>query len=80
MHPLKARVKNGQLVLDDASTDLPEGAEVELMVVDDEFDPGERARLVQAIEEGAADVARGDFVDGGHFADELVARRAAATR
>jgi hypothetical protein len=36
---LKAHVKNGRLVLDDPTTDLPEGAEVELVVVDDEFDP-----------------------------------------
>jgi hypothetical protein len=33
--PLKAQVRNGRLVLDDPSTDLPEGAEVELYVVDE---------------------------------------------
>ena len=38
MPPLKAHVKNGRLVLDDPTTDLPEGSEVELVVVDDEFD------------------------------------------
>ena len=57
MHPLKARVKNGQLVLDDPSTDLPEGTEVELLLVD-ELDPEERARLVQAIEDPACHAVR----------------------
>jgi hypothetical protein len=80
MHALKARVKNGQLVLDDASTELPEGAEVELMVVDDVFDPEERARLLQAIEEGAEDIERGEYVDGMEFANQLLARREAASR
>jgi hypothetical protein len=80
MQPLKAHVRNGQLVLDDPSTDLPEGSEVELMLVDDEFDPEERARLLQAIEEGAEDIERGDYVDGIDFANQLLARREAASR
>jgi hypothetical protein len=51
MQSLKAHVHNGRLVLDEP-TDLPEGSEVELMAVDDDFDPEERARLLQAIDEG----------------------------
>jgi len=80
MQPLKAHVKNGQIVLDDPSTDLPEGSEVELMLVNDEFDPEERARLIQAIEEGAENIERGDYVDGMEFANQLLARREAASR
>lgn len=80
MQPLKAHVKNGRLVLDDPSTDLPDGTEVELMLVDDEFDADERARLIQAIEEGAADIERGDYVDGMEFANQLLARREAPSR
>lgn len=80
MQPLKAHVRNGQLVLDDPSTDLPEGSEVELVLVDDEFDPEERARLLQAIEEGAEDIERGDHVDGMDFANQLLARREATSR
>lgn len=80
MPPLKAHVKNGKLVLDDVSTDLPEGSEVELILVDGEFDLEERARLIQAIEEGAEDVERGDYVDGTGFANKLLARREAASR
>ena len=80
MQPLKAHVRNGQLVLDDPSTDLPEGSEVELMLVDDEFDPEERARLLQAIEEGEEDIERGDYVDGFEFVAQLRAKREAAGR
>lgn len=80
MQPLKAHVRNGQLVLDDPSTDLPEGSEVELMLVGDEFDPEERARLLQAIEEGAEDIERGDYVDGFDFIAQMRAKREAAGR
>lgn len=46
MTPLRARVKNGRLVLDEP-TEPPEGAEVELVPVDDidELGPEDRARL-----------------------------------
>jgi hypothetical protein len=54
---LKAQVRGGRLVLDEP-TDLPEGTEVELTLVGDEFDPGEHARLHQAIEDGAQDIER----------------------
>jgi hypothetical protein len=80
MQPLKARVKNGKLVLDDPATDLAEGSEVELLLVDPELDAEERARLLQAIEEGADDIARGDYVDGLDFAHQLLLRREAASR
>jgi hypothetical protein len=77
---LKAHVQNGRLVLDEP-TDLPEGAEVELAVIDDgEFEPEERARLIEAIEEAEADIARGDYVDGIEFANQLLSKREAASR
>lgn len=80
MHALKAQVKNGRLVLDEP-TDLPEGREVELVVLDDaEFEPEERARLLQAIEDGEVDIEKGDYVDGIEFANELLAKREAASR
>ena len=78
---LKAHVRNGQLILDDPATDLPEGAEVALVLVDEgEFDPGEYARLLQAIEEGEEDVQRGDDADGFELVAQLRARREAASR
>lgn len=46
MTPLRARVKNGRLVLDEP-TELPEGAEVEFVPANDidDLEPDERARL-----------------------------------
>jgi hypothetical protein len=80
MQALKAHVKSGRLVLDEP-TELPEGAEVELLAVDDDdFEPEERARLLQAIEDGAESIERGDFVDGVEFANQLLAKREAKTR
>jgi hypothetical protein len=46
MSTVRARVKNGRLVMDEPTT-LPEGTEVDLLPVDDvdDLDPEERARL-----------------------------------
>jgi hypothetical protein len=74
MQALKAVVKNGRLVLDEP-TKLPEGTEVELLSVDDAIDPDERARLLQSIEDGFADVERGDHVDAFEFVARLRAKR-----
>ena len=80
MQPLKAHVQNGRLVLDEP-TDLPEGAEVELEVIDDgEFAPEERARLIQAIDEAEEDIERGDYVDGFEFIAQLRAKRESTSR
>ena len=79
MKALKAQVRGGRLVLDEP-TDLPEGTEVELTLVDDEFDPEERARLLQAIEDGAKDIERGDYDDGFEFIARLRASRDPAHR
>jgi hypothetical protein len=80
MLPLKAHVKNGRLVLDDAATDLPEGAEVELVLVDNEQNPEERARLLRAIEDGEEDIERGDHIDGSELIAKMRAKREAAGR
>lgn len=77
--PLHAVVKNGRLVLDEP-TDLPEGSEVSLVVVEDEFEAEEKARLLQAIEEGIEDYEKGDTVDAMEFANELLRRREATSR
>ena len=46
---LRARVRNGRLLLDEP-TDLPDGTEVELAVVDaDELDDQERAPDMRAL-------------------------------
>ncbi len=80
MRALKAHVRGGRLVLDEP-TELPEGAEVELVAVeDDDFEPEERARLLRAIEDGLLDIERGDHMDGFEFVAQLRARREAAHR
>lgn len=79
MQALKAVVKNGRLVLDEP-TKLPEGTEVELLSVDDAIDPEERARLLQSIEDGFADIERGDHLDAFEFVARLRAKREATHR
>lgn len=79
MPPLKAHVRNGRLVLDEP-TDLPEGTEVELVAVDDDFDPEERARLLAAIDDGIEDFERGDHMDGSELIAQMRAKRAASRR
>ena len=49
MDPVKARVKNGRLVLDEP-TDLPEGKEIELVPLDDVLTPDEEQGLIAALE------------------------------
>ncbi len=74
MRPLKAHVKAGRLVLDEP-TNLPEGTEVELTVVeDDEFTPEERARLHEALDASIAAARAGDHVDADEFIQGLLAR------
>lgn len=61
--PLKARVQNGRLVLDEP-TSLPDGIEVELVFADgDELDGDERRELYSALLEGS------DELDAGHGED-----------
>ncbi len=47
--PLRARVKNGRILLDEP-TELPDGTEVNLAVLDDDLDDEDRARLHAALE------------------------------
>ena len=71
MDTLRARVRNGRLVLDEP-TSLPEGAEVELLPVngEDDLDEAERAALHQSLRESIAQMRAGQIVDG----DELLER------
>jgi len=64
MRALKAQVRGGRLVLDEP-TNLPEGAEVRVALVDaDELDDHERAELHAAIIEAEAEL------DAGHAVSE----------
>ena len=71
MSTLHARVKGGQIVVE-GKTDLPEGTELTLVMVeaDDEMTPEERADLEAEIERGRAAIAAGGGISG----DELLAR------
>ncbi len=87
MQPLKAHVKNGELVFDDPSTDLPEGEVVELVPVDevlarggDYLDDDERAELHRSIEEGIKDFENGDTEDAFEFLARLKAQRESRNR
>ena len=68
MHPFKAQVRNGRLILDEP-TDLPEGDVVELVPVDpsDELDDGERTRLDEAIHESVDQISARTTIDATVF-------------
>jgi hypothetical protein len=67
MRALKAHVKGGRLVLDEP-TNLPEGAEVRVALVDDdELDDAERAKLHAAIVAAEAELDSGQVVGEGEF-------------
>lgn len=71
---LKARVKQGRLVLDEP-TNLPEGTEVDLLPLDpgDWLDDEERRQLHRALDDSAAEVAAGRLVDADDVIEALKA-------
>jgi len=72
---IKGRVRSGRLVVDEP-TDLPEGAEVELLPLDpgDWLDEQQRAALHRALRESDVDVAQNRLVDGEEVLRELRSR------
>ena len=81
MQPLKARVHNGRLVLDEP-TDLPEGEEVELVAIDDvlvhggdDLDDEERAALHAELRASMAEAKAGKLIDADDVLAELRAAR-----
>jgi len=71
MRTLKARVKAGRLLLDEP-TDLPEGVEVRVALVDDDdLDDSERAKLHAAILAGEAELDAGQAVREGELWSRL---------
>jgi hypothetical protein len=61
---IKARVRDGRLVLDEPTT-LPEGTELELLPLDpgDWLDDADRAALHAALAQSQADVEAGRVID-----------------
>lgn len=74
MKALRAHVHNGKIVLDEP-VELPEGVAVEVLLPDnDDLTAEERRELDAALEESAAQFARGEFEDAHAFACRLVAK------
>jgi len=71
MSTLHARVQGGHIVVDE-STDLPEGTQLTLVMVDadDEMTPEERADLEAELDRGRVAIAAGRGISS----DELLAR------
>jgi hypothetical protein len=63
MLTVRARVKNGRLVVDEP-TDLPEGSEVELAAVEDDLDDDDRARLHAALDAADGELRAGKGIPG----------------
>jgi hypothetical protein len=71
---VRAHVHNGQIVLDEP-VELPEGLAVEVLFPDHgEPTAEDRAELDAAVEESAAQFARGEFEDAHAFASRLIAK------
>ncbi len=69
---LKGRVHNGRLVLDEP-TELPEGAEVDLLPLDpgDWLDPADRAALQRALAASQEDIETGRLIEAEEVLREL---------
>lgn len=73
MRARKVQVKDGRLVLDEP-TDLPDGAEVEVLIVDDELTPEERAELHASLDRALDDSEAGPGMDVWDFLERYRAR------
>ena len=74
MHARKIQVKNGRLVLDEA-TDLPDGAEVEILVIDDDLTSEERAELHASLDRALDDSDAGRGTDAWEYLKRYQASR-----
>ena len=75
MRARKIQVRNGRLVLDEP-TDLPDGAEVEVLLIDDELSAEERAELHASLDRALDDAEAGRGIDAWEFLERYRARRA----
>jgi hypothetical protein len=75
MQSLKAVVRNGRLVMDEP-TELPEGTELVLTVLDegDDLDNDERARLHESLRRSMAQARAGQLIDADTVIGKLRAR------
>lgn len=78
MQARKIQVKNGRLVLDEP-TDLPDGAEVEVLVIDDELTADERAELHASLDRALEDSELGRGMDAWDYLTRYRADREGRT-
>lgn len=76
MRALKAHVKNGRLLLD-APTELPDGADVEVLVIEDDLSVEDRAALHASLDRALDDSEAGRGVDAAEYLRQYRARREA---
>ena len=74
MHIRKIQVKNGRLALDEA-TDLPDGADVEVLVIDDELTGEERAELHASLDRALDDSDAGRGMEAWEYLERYRAGR-----
>lgn len=74
MQALKVQVKNGRVVVDEP-TDLPDGAEVDVVVIDDELTAEERIQLHASLDRALDDSYAGRSMDAGDFLRQYRERR-----
>lgn len=74
MQALKVQVKNGRVVLDEP-TDLPDGAEIEVIVIDDDLSAEERAALHASLDRALDDSEAGRGMDATEYLAQYRARR-----
>ena len=74
MHARKIQVRNGRLILDEP-TNLPDGAEVEVLVIDDELTAEERAELHASLDRALEDSDAGRGVDAWEYFEQYRAGR-----
>ncbi|NOY89828.1 MAG: hypothetical protein GXP55_01370 [Deltaproteobacteria bacterium] len=78
MRARKLQVINGRLVLDEP-TNLPDGAEVEVLVMDDELTTEERAELHASLDRALDDSGAGRGMDAWEYLEQYRVRREART-
>ncbi|HMA94166.1 MAG TPA: hypothetical protein VKP30_15855 [Polyangiaceae bacterium] len=75
MQPLRAHVQNGRLQLDEP-TDLPDGAEIDLVAIEDDgLSPEERAELHASLDRALEDRQAGRMVDAWAYLKQYRAHR-----
>lgn len=75
MQALKVQVKDSRLRLDEP-TDLPDGAEVDVVVLDDDLSAEERAALHASLDRALDDSEAGRGMDAEEYLRQYRARRA----